>query len=76
MLRRDPLLDISYEATGTEFSILANRLSWFYDLNGPSVSLDTACSSSLMALHLACQSLKLGEADMVTRCYCLLISCT
>ena len=66
MIRRDPLMDLSYVATGTEFSILANRLSWFYDLTGPSVSLDTACSSSLMALHLACQSLKFGEADMVT----------
>ena len=67
MIRRDPLMDISYVGTGTEFSILANRLSWFYDLTGPSVSLDTACSSSLMALHLACQSLKAGEADMVSQ---------
>lgn len=65
ILRRDPLMDISYQATGSEFSILANRLSWFYDLTGPSISLDTACSSSLMALHLACQSLKTGESDMV-----------
>lgn len=72
LLRRDPLMEISYLATGSEFSMLANRLSWFYDLTGPSVSLDTACSSSLMALHLACQSLKSGEADMVTSGCCLL----
>ena len=65
LLRRDTLMEISYGVTGTEFSMMANKLSWFYDLTGPSVSLDTACSSSLMALHLACQSLKAGEADMV-----------
>ena len=65
ILQRDPLKDVSYITTGTEMSMLANRLSWFYDLTGPSISMDTACSSSLMALHLACQSLKNGEADMV-----------
>ncbi len=65
LIKNDPLWRGSYEATGSEFGILANRLSWFFDLDGPSASLDTACSSSLMALHLGCQSLREGESSMV-----------
>ena len=51
---------------GTSEAMTANRVSWFYDLLGPSLTIDTACSSSLYALHLACQSLLLGETDMVS----------
>ena len=50
--------------TGTLHSVLANRLSYFLDLRGPSMSIDTACSSSLVAIHLACQSLRFGEINM------------
>jgi len=41
--------------------MLSNRLSYFYNLSGPSFTVDTACSASLVALHLACQSLRAGE---------------
>ncbi len=50
-----------YAATGTASSIAANRLSYAFDLRGPSLAVDTACSSSLVALHLACQALLTGE---------------
>ncbi|KAL3448148.1 hypothetical protein BJX65DRAFT_317699 [Aspergillus insuetus] len=53
-----------YAATGSSISILANRVSWFYNLRGPSLQVDTACSSSLVALDLACQGLTMGEAAM------------
>ncbi|GLA55110.1 type I Iterative Polyketide synthase (PKS) [Aspergillus niger] len=51
-----------YEGTGNGAALISNRISWFFDLKGPSLSLDTACSSSLVALHLACQSLRSGES--------------
>lgn len=54
-----------YHGTGTGSAIMSNRISWYFDLKGPSVSLDTACSSSLVALHLGCQSLRTGESEMV-----------
>src|ERR1700744_5532 len=50
--------------TGGALSIIANRLSYFLDLRGPSVTVDTACSSSLVAVHLACQSLRSGASDV------------
>ncbi|AFY36691.1 Long-chain-fatty-acid--CoA ligase, 6-deoxyerythronolide-B synthase [[Leptolyngbya] sp. PCC 7376] len=51
----------AYMGTGNAHSVAANRLSYFLDLRGPSLSVDTACSSSLVAVHLACQSLINGE---------------
>ncbi|MFY0728116.1 SDR family NAD(P)-dependent oxidoreductase [Pseudomonas sp. NFX15] len=56
------LVDAS-TATGNTFSIAANRLSYFYDLHGPSMAVDTACSSSLVAFHQACQAIQSGEID-------------
>ncbi|WP_029002383.1 non-ribosomal peptide synthetase [Azorhizobium doebereinerae] len=46
------------------YASLANRLSFFFDLQGPSVALDTMCSSGLEAVHLACQSLLRGECGL------------
>ena len=57
----------TYTGTGVSSAMIANRLSWFFDLRGPSVNLDSACSSSLMALDFACQGLRGGECDMVSR---------
>ncbi|MGM0694298.1 MAG: SDR family NAD(P)-dependent oxidoreductase [Pseudomonadota bacterium] len=51
-------------ATGNTSSIASNRLSYVFDLHGPSMSLDTACSSSLVAFHQACQAIRAGETDM------------
>lgn len=60
-----------YLATGTHQCMLSNRLSYYLDLRGPSVTVDSACSSSLSALHVACQSLRSGEskAAIVGACH-------
>src|SRR5687768_6141571 len=50
--------------TGNFLSIAANRISYFFNLHGPSIAIDTACSSSLVAVHLACQSIFSDECDM------------
>ncbi|WP_460930938.1 SDR family oxidoreductase, partial [Oleiagrimonas citrea] len=54
----------AYAGTGNSASIAANRISHFFDLRGPSLSIDTACSSSLTAIHMACQSLRSGESKI------------
>ena len=50
--------------SGSALSVIANRISYSLDLQGPSITLDTACSSALTALHLACQSLRVDECDL------------
>lgn len=62
--KNDPRLIDAYLGTGNAHSIAANRLSYFFDLRGPSVAIDTACSSSLVAVHMACQSLRSGECEV------------
>jgi phthiocerol/phenolphthiocerol synthesis type-I polyketide synthase B len=54
----------AWSGTGGALSIIANRVSYFFDLRGPSVTVDTACSSSLVAVHLACQSLRAGDSNL------------
>src|SRR5260370_5034442 len=54
----------AYAGSGIAHSIIANRLSYLLDVQGPSVAVDTACSSSLGAVHLACQSLRAREGAL------------
>ncbi len=60
----DPTTAHPYAITGTTSSIIANRVSYFYDFRGPSVAVDTACSSSLVATHQGVRSLRSGEIDV------------
>ncbi|WP_246541175.1 polyketide synthase Pks13 [Mycobacterium spongiae] len=60
----DPTVAHPYAITGTSSSIIANRVSYFYDFRGPSVTIDTACSSSLVAMHQGVQALRNGECDV------------
>ena len=53
-----------YHTTGTGEAILANRISYLFDLKGPSVTLDTGCSGGLVAFHHAYNSIRRGEADI------------
>ncbi|KAI0201376.1 polyketide synthase [Astrocystis sublimbata] len=73
IMEKDLDQDLKYAATGNVVSMLSNRVSWFYDLRGPSLTIDTACSSSLVALHQACNSLKLKETSMAIVGGCNLI---
>jgi polyketide synthase 13 len=57
----DPTVAHPYAITGTASSIIANRVSYFYDFRGPSVAVDTACSSSLVAAHQGVQALRSGR---------------
>ncbi|KAH8662215.1 hypothetical protein BX600DRAFT_414262 [Xylariales sp. PMI_506] len=61
---RDPDNSPTYGATGNGIAIMSNRISYFLDINGPSMTIDTGCSASLVCVHNACQSLRDGEIDM------------
>lgn len=63
LLSRDPETAPVYVSTGNGAAILSNRISYFFDLKGPSLTIDTACSSSLVALYLACQSIRDGHSS-------------
>ncbi|MGD0898738.1 MAG: type I polyketide synthase, partial [Thermoguttaceae bacterium] len=65
MLQSKDVCDMDvFSGTGVSHAILANRVSYVLNLNGPSLTLDTACSSSLVTVHLACQGLRRRESDM------------
>jgi acyl transferase domain-containing protein/NADPH:quinone reductase-like Zn-dependent oxidoreductase len=54
----------SHTAFGSSMTLLSNRLSYTFDLRGPSVTVDTACSSSLVATHLGYEAVARGECDL------------
>ncbi|CAI7624844.1 unnamed protein product [Penicillium glandicola] len=61
---KDPQYLQKWGITGTTGNMVANRISWFFDLIGPSAAIDTACSSSLVAIDMACQSIWSGDSTM------------
>ena len=63
MTTRDLLQYPKHIATGTGTALLSNRVSYCFNLHGPSITLDTGCSSSLVCFHLGNQSLQSGETD-------------
>lgn len=62
-----------YLATGISNCMAANRISYFYDLSGPSMVVDTACSSTMAALHQAVRALQHGDSEMALVCGAKLI---
>ncbi|TLP42390.1 SDR family NAD(P)-dependent oxidoreductase [Cohaesibacter sp. CAU 1516] len=59
----DPANSDSFMMTGNTMSLVSNRISYIFDLHGPSFTVDTACSSSLVAMDLAMKRLQSGEID-------------
>ncbi|KAL2077918.1 hypothetical protein ACEWY4_025603 [Coilia grayii] len=60
---RDPEELLGYSMTGCQRAMFANRISYFFDFNGPSTAIDTACSSSLLALENAFHAIRQGHCD-------------
>ncbi|KAL4864241.1 hypothetical protein BDV12DRAFT_205831 [Aspergillus spectabilis] len=61
---KDPQFGGPYSATSMSPNMLANRISWFFNLHGESINMDTACSSTLVAFHAACQGLRSGASNL------------
>ena len=59
----DPAAADAYFATGNTLAVLSNRISYIFDLHGPSFTIDTACSSSLFALDAAVAAIRSGSID-------------
>ncbi|MFJ1958216.1 SDR family NAD(P)-dependent oxidoreductase [Streptomyces microflavus] len=64
MMEREGVRTDAYFPTGTAYSIIANRISYQLDLQGPSITNDTACSSSLVAVYEAVRALSHGECGL------------
>ena len=63
-LTQDPETVTGYTLTGCVRSMFSNRISFTFDLRGPSFSVDTACSSSLLALQLAVDSIRMVRINL------------
>ena len=68
MLLRDLNTIPTYFATGTNRAIISNRVSYFFDWHGPSMTIDTACSSSMIAVHQGVQALRNGDSRVAVAC--------
>lgn len=64
LMRRDGARQETHWTTGNAGAVAANRLSYYFNWQGPSLAIDTACSSSLVALHSAVGSLRAGECEL------------
>jgi len=64
----DPAMADMQFMTGNTLSIVSNRISYIYDLRGPSFTVDTACSSSIVALHEAVSAIEAGQIDTAIVC--------
>ncbi|KAK7224846.1 hypothetical protein V2G26_012849 [Clonostachys chloroleuca] len=73
IMGRDSLFSSRYHSTGITLSLIANRVSYFFNWHGPSMMLDTACSSSLYAVHLAIQQLRSGGSKLAVATGCNLL---
>ena len=65
LIQKHGLMQEAQAGTGLSQSILANRISYLFNLHGPSEPVDTACSSSLIAIHRAVEYIRPGNCDMV-----------
>ncbi|KAM4060705.1 KR domain-containing protein [Hirsutella rhossiliensis] len=61
ILGMDPELSPIYRFTGTGNALVSNRISYIFNLHGPSITLDTACSSGLVGINEACKAIQAGE---------------
>lgn len=64
MVYKDPSDIPKHHLTGCGDATVCGRISYTFDLRGPSVTIDTGCSGSMVGLHQACQGLRLGETSM------------
>jgi FkbH-like protein len=64
LLKENEVEILAQTSTGKVHSILANRVSYLLNLNGPSEPIDTACSSALTAVHRAVEEIHLGNCNM------------